>query len=204
MSIDALTILVLALGFWQGFNRGIITTLFNIVAYLFGIMLAFKMTPTTSSVLSTLFKSDNPLLPMGAFMVNLGLILFMLRAAAGAMEKALAAAYLGFLNRTIGGAATGLFYVLLFSVLLWFGVKASLVRQDTLDESKLYHAYLEDMPLVAKDLLVRFKPMAVNLWNESAQWMDKLEQYGEEKTEQPGTFYKPDRKKAEPNNHLFE
>ena len=49
MPIDILFLVALAYGFWQGFRQGIIHTVFNVAAYVFGLTIAFKMTPSVYS-----------------------------------------------------------------------------------------------------------------------------------------------------------
>lgn len=191
MPIDIIAMLVLALGFWHGFTRGVVSTVFNILAYLFGFIIAFRMTSVATVVLERIFNTDNPLMPIAGFLLNLSVIFLIMRAASGSIESILNFAYLGIANRMLGGVLTGAFYVLIFSILLWFFVKATLVDEETLEASRMY-PMLREMPLRAKDVVVRLKPLAADLWDDSLTWMDRIEQYGVEKTEQSGSFYKPE------------
>ncbi len=191
MPIDIIAMLVLALGFWHGFSRGIISTLFNILAYLFGFIIAFRMTSVAVVVLERVFNTDNPLMPIAGFLLNLSVLFLIMRAAAGGLESVLSFAYLGIANRMLGGVLTGGFYVLIFSILLWFFVKATLVGDETLETSRMY-PMLREMPLQAKEVVIRLRPLATDLWDDSLTWMDRIEQYGVEKTEQSGSFYKPE------------
>jgi uncharacterized membrane protein required for colicin V production len=189
MPIDIILIAVFGYGFWQGYSRGIIGTVFNVLAYVFGITLAFKITPTTTNLLERLFNSDNPFMYVAAFVVNVTLIMFILRQAAGGMEGAFRAAYLGTVNQLLGGLLTAFLMVVVYSVLLWFVVKVQFVNEATLAESRTYQAFLKDLPGRAKEVAVRFKPMATDLWNNSLSWMDRLEKYGVEKTENKPKIY---------------
>ncbi|MFZ4634565.1 MAG: CvpA family protein [Saprospiraceae bacterium] len=191
MPIDIITMIVLALGFWHGFSRGIIGTLFNILAYVFGFIIAFRMTGVATTVLERVLNSDNPLMPIAGFLVNLGVVFVIMRAASGGFESILNFAYLGIVNRVLGGVLTGGFYVLIFSVLLWFMVKATLIDDSVLTEARFY-PILEDMPVRARKVIVRFKPVASDLWEDSATWLDRIERYGEDRVEQRKSFYKPD------------
>ena len=82
MAIDIVFLAVFAYGFWVGYSRGIIGTVFNFAAYIFGFVLAFKITPTTTNILESLLHSDNPSMFIAAFIVNLVFIMFVLRQAA--------------------------------------------------------------------------------------------------------------------------
>ncbi|MBK8555273.1 MAG: CvpA family protein [Lewinellaceae bacterium] len=189
MPIDLICLAALGYGFWQGFSRGIIGTVFNVAAYLFGIVLSFKMTPTTTNILERMFNSDNPGMFMAAFVVNLVLVMLVLRAVAKTLESTFRAFYLGFLNQMAGGLLMGGVAVVLYSVLLWFFVKASIVNDATIDQSRLYEPYLKELPTQAFALAKRFQPMAEDIWDASLNWMDTMEQHGEKKTEATQKIY---------------
>jgi uncharacterized membrane protein required for colicin V production len=189
MPIDLICLAVLGYGFWQGFNRGIINTVFNIAAYLFGVIFSFKMTPTTTNILERILNSDNPSLFAAAFLVNLIFVMLVLRTVAKSFEATLRALYIGFLNQVAGGLVMGLLAVMVYSVLLWFFVKASLVGEATLQESRLYEPYLKDLPSQAMQLAERLRPLATDVWDTSLNWMDRLDKYGGEKTEAQQKIY---------------
>lgn len=194
MPIDILFLIGLGYGFFQGFNNGIISTVFNVAAYLFGITLAFKVTPTTTNIMEALFHSTNPMMYIGAFIVNIIIIMAVLRLVAKSLEKGFQAAYLGIVNQALGALFMGAFYVLVTSIIVWFMVKAQFLNQETIAESKTY-PILEPLPGKAYDLAIRFKPFAEEAWGTSMTWMDRLQKYGDEKTKNTndpgGKIYKP-------------
>ncbi|MEI6409273.1 MAG: CvpA family protein [Bacteroidota bacterium] len=181
MPIDIIFIAVLGLGFWQGYNRGIIRALFGLSVYLFGVVFAFKITPTTTNVLERLFNSENPVMFLAAFVVNLVLIMFIMRAAGRSITVLFEAAYLGIFNRALGGALMGGLAVLIYSVLLWFLVKVQFINDGTLSESRTY-PLLQALPTRARTVAIRFKPIAEDMWGTSLDWMNRLEKFGIEKT----------------------
>lgn len=190
MPIDIGFIAFFAYGFWQGYSRGIINTIFNLAIYVFGIVLSFKMSPTTSSILQAMFHSDNPAMFLWAFLVNLLIIILIFRQAAKSLEVAMRMAYLGVLNQIAGGMVMGGFMVLIYSVLIWFATKVHLVNDATIAESKSYEI-LEPLPIKAKDLAIRLKPHALEVWGTSLNWMDRLDKYGVERTGGEEKTYRP-------------
>lgn len=196
MPIDLIFVIVFGFGFRQGYTQGIISTVFNVLAYLFGVIFAFKITPTTTNIMERMFNSQNPTMFVVAFIVNLALIMFMLRAAANAFEKGLQAVYLGFFNRVLGGTIMALLATLVYSILLWFAVKVAFVNEATIAESKTY-PLLKEMPSAAKSVAVRLKPFATEVWDTSLGWMDRLDKYGIQKTEtQPKVYEVPEDKNS--------
>ncbi|MCC6283153.1 MAG: CvpA family protein [Saprospiraceae bacterium] len=196
MAIDIIFLAVFAYGFWVGYSRGIIGTVFNFAAYIFGFVLAFKITPTTTNILEALFHSDNPSMFLAAFIVNLVFIMFVLRQAAKGMESAFQALYLGVINQTLGGALMAGVGIVIYSILIWFLVQVRFLNDLTLSESKSY-PFLKDLPGKAKSIAIRAKPFAEDIWGYSMNWMDRLEQYGVQKTATKPNIYKvPDDGKA--------
>ena len=192
MPIDLIFIIVFGLGFRHGYSNGIISTVFNLVAYVFGIMLAFKVTPAMTNILERLFHSQNPSMFLAAFIVNVVIIMLVLRQTARILEGFLQAVYLGVFNRVLGGAVMSALAILVYSVLLWFTVRVNMVNDSTLAESRVY-PLLRDLPGRAKELGLRFRPMAREMWDTSLSWMDKLDKYGVQKTESmPKVYEVPD------------
>ena len=200
MAIDVLFLISLGYGFFQGFYRGVISTVFNVAAYVLGIVLAFKVTPTTSNIMESMFNSSNPMMYIAAFVVNIILIMFFMHLMARGLERAFRAAYLGIVNQALGAVLMGSFYILVCSIMVWFMVKAQLLNPQTIAESKTY-PMLEPLPGKAYDLAIRFKPLAEDAWGTSMNWMDRLQKYGDDKTKNidktGGAIYKPDGKTIE-------
>lgn len=190
MPIDLIFIIAFGLGFRHGYTQGIISTVFNVLAYVFGIILAFKVTPMTTNILERLFNSQNPTVFIAAFLVNISLIMFMLRATASAFEKGLQAVYLGFINRVLGGTLMAGLGVLVYSILLWFAVKVQLINEATIRESRTY-PLLEKMPGAAKQVAMQLRPFAEEVWDTSLSWMNRLDKFGVEKTGGQPKVYVP-------------
>lgn len=198
MPIDILFLISLAYGFWQGFNQGVIATVFNVGAYVFGITLAFKMTPTTTNIMQAVFHSNNPSMFIGAFIVNILFVMLIMRMAAKSLEKMFQMAYIGMVNQALGAVVLAGFYILVCSILVWFLVKAQFINQQTIEDSKTY-TLLEPLPGKAYDVAMSLKPFAEEAWGASMNWMDRLEKYGTDKTQNTdksgAKIYKPDASK---------
>ncbi len=185
MPIDIICILVALLGFWQGYTRGIIGTLVNILTYVFGFTLSYKMAPITANILEKIFNNETPLMLPAAFLLNLVFIVFILRQATSALENLLKVAYLGVVNQILGGGLVAAFYVLVFSVLIWFIDQGNMVGPLTKEQSATY-PFLEKMPGQAKEVVLRFKPLMADTWSSSNKWMDDWKRFGIERTEVQG------------------
>jgi membrane protein required for colicin V production len=188
MPIDIIVLLVAVFGFWQGYQRGIIEVAFNVISYVFGVTLAFKMSPVMTSMLEKAFNSTNPLMFLAGFLVNLAIVMIVVRYAAKGLESIFQAAYMGTINQILGGAVYGLFSVLFFSIILWFADQAMMVEDNTKATSRTYPIVIQ-LPGKAKEFVIRFQPVFTEIWGTSITWMDKMKDYGPRKTESKAKYY---------------
>lgn len=186
--IDIICLLVALYGFWQGWNNGIVGTILNLSIYVFGIVLSYKMAPITSTVLERIFDSNHPMMFLAGFGLNLLVIYIMVHLTTNGIEGALHGAYLGTFNRLAGGGVVAMFYILLYSILIWFGVQGKALSEERLARSVTYPV-LKELPKQAKQLVIRFRPLAVDIWDDSVNWMDKMQEYGIERTGSDGKVY---------------
>ncbi|MFT5165708.1 MAG: putative membrane protein required for colicin V production [Saprospiraceae bacterium] len=192
MVIDIIFVITLLYGFYLGFSKGIISAVFSILSLVFGLMAAFKFAPATTDFLEKAFNNQNPLMFLAGFLLSFVIVMVVIRMIARALEGLLKTANINIINQLAGGVLLGGVFVLLLSVLLWFGDKAHLV-DDTTKDTSLTYKYLETFPSEAKGIAYRFKPMFEEFWNSSLDMMDKLEGMSVEKTEtQPTITNLPD------------
>jgi membrane protein required for colicin V production len=188
MSLDLILGIVLVWGFYQGYAHGIIQTVFNFASYFFGLMIAFKMTPTTTNTLNQLFHTDNPLMFVAGFLVMFVLVMMAFRVAGRSLEGVFNFAHAGSVNHIAGGALLGAIYVLLFSILVWFANKANLIDESTKRTARSW-PLLEALPPRAKVVAERVSPIVKDFWNSSINMVDRLDKYGVQKTESNQRVY---------------
>jgi membrane protein required for colicin V production len=204
MAIDLICAIVALYGAWQGYNRGIIATVFNILAYVFGIVISLKVTPVTTELLNQIFKSDNPLMFIAGFLLNIGVVVLVLRLAASGIENMLDFAHLGTINKLLGAMLSGGLSVVIYSVLVWFGIKTHVLTEPLLRGSRTYEPLLEHLPTHAKALGLRLKPLAEDGWNTFTVWLDRVDQYKKQDgSSEPTQQSLPDESNA-PQRKIFD
>lgn len=192
MVIDVLLLIFAGWGFYQGYSRGIIKTVFTVFSIIFGLMAAFKLAPGTARMLESSFKLEHTFsFPVG-FLLAFILTMIIIRLAAQFLEKALQTANINFINQIAGGVLLASLYTLVYSLLLWFGEKSHIVTAETTSKSYTY-TYLEEFPGKMKSVYEYVKPSFQEFWQESVRFMDDLEKRSMEQTEsKPDIFDIPD------------
>jgi len=174
MIIDVVFAIVLLYGFYLGFSQGIINTLFAVLSIFIGLLAAFKLAPAASNFLETLFKSSNPLMFLGGFLITFIVTMFLIRTMARGLEGIFRAARINFINQLVGGVVLSGVLILMLSMLVWFGDQAHLVDNDTKVQSMTY-PYLEQYPTQVKGIAAVLRPTFEEFWDQSVDMLDKLE-----------------------------
>ena len=187
MAIDIMLAIAAVTGFYIGYSRGIIQTVFSVLSLVFGLMAAFKFATPMTEFLKHTFNSDNPLMFAAGFLLAFVIVMFLIRMIARSLEGILRTANINVINQLAGGVLIGFFTVLMYSILLWFGDQAHMINQASKVQSRTY-VYLEQFPAQAKEIGLKVQPLFQDFWNQSMDMMDKLEDMSVERTESGNVY----------------
>ena len=190
MVIDVVFIVMALWGFYLGFTRGIIRTIFTIISVVFGLMMAFRFGPDVTHLLERTL-TDNALMFIAGFLITFVGTMFIIRLFARFLEGALESANINFINQGIGGMFLSGLLILLYSVLLWFGDRSHLINETAKEESQTYE-YLEQFPQYVWEWGSQVRPILEDFWQHSIEFMDKLEDAGLEREESDPYIYNKD------------
>ena len=185
--IDIIFVILAAWGFYLGFSRGIIKTIFTVFSVIFGLMMAFRFGPEVTGMLESLFQENALMFIAGFLLTFVGTMLF-IRMLANFIEGALETAHINIINQIIGGFFLASVMILVYSMLLWFGDRSHLIDQKTKDDSLTY-SYLEKYPEKVWAWGQTAKPIFENFWDHSIEFMDDLENMSVERRESEPEFY---------------
>ena len=145
MTLDIIFLIFAGYGFYIGYSKGIIGTVFTILAYTLGLIAGIKFAPSMTNMLEDLFSNNNPLMFFAGFLLSFVLVMIVIRTMAKGLEGILKTANINVINKIIGGAVfTGLMIVM-HSVLVWFGDSAHLVDEQT-KRTSITYPYTKPLP----------------------------------------------------------
>lgn len=188
MTLDIIFLLFAILGFWAGYSRGIISTFFTILSFTVGLLAAFKMGPAFTNFLKDITNNDNPLMFVAGTLLSFIIMMVILRLISNGLEGLLKSANINFINQIIGGTVLGALAILVYSMLVWFGDQSHMIDQQTKLESKTY-TYTKEFPDQMKGIAYQMKPIFTDFWNETLDFIDKMEDMSVRKTETEATIY---------------
>lgn len=188
MAIDIMCAMMALYGFYLGYSRGIIKTVFTILSIFFGIVAAAKFGPAMTEFLQSAFNYYNPLMFLAGLMLAFILTMALIRLLANGLEGILETANINFINQVLGGAVLSLALVAIFSLLVLFGDRAHIIDNQTKKDSVTY-PLLEKMPdrLLEAGKLVR--PVFTDFWNYSVDFMDRLERMNNMETTESDNIF---------------
>lgn len=125
-------------GFVRGFSAGLVRTLFELLAWIIGLVIALKLTSVISGFVASKLSWNPSYLPI---LVFTGIIILAHLAITGlgkGVDKLIRLVQLGWLNRALGGLIYVVINITIASIILWFLVKSNIVSADMIGQSKLF------------------------------------------------------------------
>ena len=182
MVIDIIFAIIAAYGFYLGFSKGIIRTIFTILSVAFGLMAAFKFGPATTNLLETTFNNNHPLMFIAGFLLSFVGTMFLIRLFAKGLEGILEKANINIVNQIAGGLLLSSIAILLYSFVFMFAKSSHLIDQEVKDQSLTYD-YLEHFPEQVWAVGRQLRPTFEEFWDESVDFMDRLQDMSEKNME---------------------
>ena len=171
--LDLLTIVIGGYGFYLGYSKGIIKTLFHVIGIFLGFLMAVKFTPGVVKILESALSSKSPILFIAGFLLTFVGSGFLLRLLARGIENTFKTLKINSVNQLAGGALFSLVLLLFYSLLIWFSAQSKLLSAPTLSRSVTY-PYLMRLPDNARLATNYIKPLCVDFWDYSAYTIDRL------------------------------
>ncbi len=181
MAIDIMFGIMVLIGGFIGFTRGIIKTVLSVLSIVFGFMAGFKFAGPMTTFLKQSTGQDKPLMFLAGFFLSFAIVMILIRMFAKGLESILQSANINIINQIMGGFITAAVMVLLYSYILWFLEQSHLIDDATKRQSMTY-AYVKEFPGQAQNVFIEIKPIIKDFWDQSIDMMDQLEEMGVEKT----------------------
>lgn len=171
MILDIIFVIILVLAIIKGFRRGLIVGIFSLLAVVIGLAAAMKLSTVAAGYLGDAVSISDRWLPILSFAVVFIAVVLLIRLGANAIEKAVQAVTLGWLNR-LGGILLYLaIYITIFSVVLFYLDQAGIIRQQTKERSVTYSFVQPWGPAVINGMGT-FIPFFRDMFGELEQFFD--------------------------------
>ena len=173
MIIDLVFIILLVLSVVKGISRGLIVAVFSFLAIIIGLAAAMKLSYIVANWLQDSFNTGKQWLPVLSFLIVMIGVILLVRWVANLIQAAVNFSMLGWLNRLGGVAFYLLLYVSVYSILLFYLTKMSLIKPGTLASSYTY-SFIEPLGPKAISLLGSVIPLFKNLFQQLSDFFDNV------------------------------
>ena len=135
MVLDVLFAIIFIAGFYYGYQKGIVNTIFSILGFVLGTLILTKFNERMIIYLGHHSSINPAYLPVLSI---LGLVIFIalfFKLMSWSSEQLLKSFSLTSVNRIIGGALFSTLVTFLFSTLLWYANQAHYIEEETKEKS---------------------------------------------------------------------
>jgi uncharacterized membrane protein required for colicin V production len=185
MAIDIILVVVAVYGFYVGYSRGIIKTIFSVLSIAIGVLAALRFTPTVTTFLKQLFNQTSPLMFVAGIIATFLLTMALLRLVGKGFEGILETANINVINQVIGGVFMAAVLVFLYSSILWFVLKASFRNAEEITVESQTYPFLKEYPQTVYSFTGKLKPLVQDFWDYTLKVMDDVQ--GLTEKEESGT-----------------
>jgi membrane protein required for colicin V production len=173
MLLDLIVAIVVALGFYLGYTRGLIKTIFDSLSLVIGILAALKLSPIVINILQEIIKTSPAVTFLLGVVITFIGVMALIRYIGKKLEDMLEAVNINFVNKIAGGALQGLFFAYILSLGIWL-VNSLNVLKPELKASSITYSLLEPLPEKGKALFISIKPLFKDFWDKTVQAMDGI------------------------------
>jgi membrane protein required for colicin V production len=160
MLLDLIISIVTLLGFYLGYKRGLVRTVFDSLSLIIGIVAALKLSPFTIDMLEDILKISPAITFLMGVVITFVLIMGLIRFIGLKIEDLLKAASINVLNKILGGALQALFFAYLLSLSFWLLNNLKLISEEAKSAK-------------GKAVFEKIKPVFRQFWDKTVEAMDK-------------------------------
>jgi membrane protein required for colicin V production len=173
MVIDIITVIFLAMALWKGYSRGFIVAIFSFLAILIGLAAAIKLSVIVTGWLSSSTNISKDWLPFISFAAVMIIVIILVRWIANILQKSIELAMLGWLNRLAGIVLYIALYMMVYSIILFYGTRMGLIKDIAIRTSVTY-AVIEPWGPKVVDILGDIFPFFKNMFNDLENFFGKV------------------------------
>lgn len=173
MVLDLIVLLIVVYGFYLGYRRGLIQTVFDTLSIFIGLLAALKLSPIIINFLQQVIKVSPAIMFILGFIITFFLVLLIIRFIGKKLEDVFKYAKLNVINKASGGLIMGLAFAIMLSFVLMLMGKLQILSSQAKDESITY-ALLEPLPEKSSAFFDSIKPYFNEFWDKTVETLDKV------------------------------
>lgn len=167
----------MALAVFKGIRNGLVMAVFSLVALFLGVLAALKLSATVVLWLGGNVEISTRWLPFLAFLLVFVVVVVLVNMIGKLLEATTEWAFLGWVNKGFGIVFYAIIYLLIWSLVIFYLDKLSLISQEAMESSVTYPIIAPWGPN-AVDWIASIMPIFKDILNDIGSF---LERFSEEK-----------------------
>lgn len=178
MVLDIIIILLIAFGFYSGYSKGIIQSLFAFVSIIISVAAALKLSPVLAKILVGTFGMQGNVALIVGLIATFFLFLLFIRFIGGRIEALMETLNINFINKLAGGILMALLYTVMTSMIMGLVRDFKLASSDFFDDSNLF-SIVEPLSKQSVEFVKSVAPDLKEYWVTMMENMDELKDKSE-------------------------
>lgn len=163
--IDAAFVIIVIIGIFKGWRKGLITAVCSLFGFIIGIAAALKLSGSLAAWLSAAYPSSAKWVPFISFTLVFIITVLAVRLIGKTIEKIVDTAMMGWWNKLAGSLVYAFLYIIVYSVFLFFLIKLKIVGTSATEASVTY-SYLQPIPSEAMKTIGEWIPFFKNTFHD--------------------------------------
>ena len=175
MFLDLFILAGVAVGFLQGYRKGLVHSVFFLVAFVVGSIIALRFGYLVAVLLNRWFGIESEYLPLVSLAILFIVVLVLILLLARSLQGILKAARLNLFNRIAGGLLWAVAGVYVVSLAFWYLEKYQLVTEEVKADSVSYPLVGELSQQITEGI-GRALPFVLDTYHDLDRMLDDFEQ----------------------------
>lgn len=180
MYIDIVLLGLLVLGFYSGYSKGIVKTVFALISIVVAVIASMTLSPLVIDLLGGMLSWDPRIIVILGFLTTFSAVVVGVRYAGKLIEHTLKGLQINFINKLVGGAVMATLFITIFSFLIGLMDKMNLISEDSKESSITYGA-IEPLPRAVAYFGNEAKPLFKNFWDRTTEAMEEIKEEADQK-----------------------
>jgi membrane protein required for colicin V production len=164
MWIDIIFAIVLLISFYRGYKKGLIKTIFTVLAILIALIITLKFSPNVIEIFEQSLKFGSTLAFISGTVVTFMLVYFAMTFLGNLLEKLIKTIHLNFINKIAGGVLGSLISMIFLSFILAFIDGFQLIPEIQKEASFCYDIMIQ-IPDITRMNMEKLKPFFEEFWD---------------------------------------
>jgi len=178
MVLDIIAAILVLYGFYTGYQRGLIKTVFATLSIILAVLVSMKLSPVVMDVIQNLLKLNEGINFILGFVLTFFLVMLVIRFIGARLEGVLKAVKINFVNKIAGGALMAIVFAVCLGFLFHLADNLRLLPEGE-KETSISYPIIDALPSKSIVVFKKVKPIFSEFWYKTVDTIDAVKENSE-------------------------